>query len=89
MDSWDSVFGTGKIVCKTLDAITWKADHVLTELVTEGRNQKQDIPALCCLLLAAFGKIFEKEFQKALTTLQAKVKRNRNSNTGSLQGKKG
>ena len=62
MDSWDSVFGSGKIVCKTLDAIAWKADHVPTELVTDGRNRKQDIPTLRCLLLAAFGKIFEKEF---------------------------
>ena len=41
MDSWDSVFGSGKIVCKTLDAIAWKADHVPTELVTDGRNWKK------------------------------------------------
>ena len=61
MGSWDSMLGSGKIFCKTLDAITWKADCVLTQLVTLMEEiGKQDITALCCLLLAAFGKVFDK-----------------------------
>ena len=57
MDSWDSVFGSGKIVCKTLDAVTWKAHHVLTELLTmeEVGNRKFSLFVVYyCLHLARY-----------------------------------
>lgn len=55
------MLGCDKIFCKTLGSITWKVDCMLTELVILMEEiGKQDITALCCLLLAAFGKVFDK-----------------------------
>lgn len=54
------MLGSTKIFCKTLSVITCEADHVLSELVTLMEQAgKQNVNALCCFLLAAFGKVFD------------------------------
>lgn len=60
MDGRDSMLGSGIVFCKTLDDITWKTDHVLTELmILMEEVGKQNITVLCCLLLIASGKIVD------------------------------
>lgn len=73
MGSWDSMLGCDKIFCKTLDSITWKVDCMLTELVILMEEiGKQDITALCCLLLAAFGKVFDKRTLQSIDYFASK-----------------